>query len=188
MGEFAVSDRIGDELAIVGIGSCIALILVDDWTGAVGVSHVVLPSTTGTGEPPSKYAELAVPHLLGELLKVGARQARLGAILVGGAQMFETTGTMAVGNRNAEAVHSALDLVSVPVLAEEIGGSSGRTARAVVGEQVTVQSPGKPAQKLIALKAPKSAPLTPFAPLGSTTRSLTGKITSSKFGAFSVKQ
>lgn len=155
MGEFAFSSRTDDELAVVGLGSCIALVLIEAVSGTIGVAHVVLPTTSGDGTPPTKYGEQAVPYMVKELKKVLGASVKFGAVLIGGAQMFQTARTMDIGRRNAEAVRHALSDAQIPILAEDTGGTSGRTARAVVHGSVSVKSIGSPARELLSLEQSK---------------------------------
>jgi chemotaxis protein CheD len=141
MGELKVSAQAGDELAIVGLGSCIALALCDRGAGVAGLAHVVLPACpdAGTGvEAPGKYADTAVPELVAALVAAGARKRRLQAVLIGGARMFATG--LDIGARNTEAVTAALAEAGIPVIAVDTGGTRGRTARVGVGAFAEVSS------------------------------------------------
>ena len=152
MGELAVSRTPGDVLVSIGLGSCIGLCLVDRRRQAVGLAHVMLP-TGGPGEMPGKFAPSAVPALVDELEKLGAVPTSLEAILVGGAQMFSFgkagAGRLDVGARNHEATREALDLARIPVVADAVGGSTGRTVRVVVEDpRVVVKEAGQGEQEL----------------------------------------
>jgi len=142
MGELAVSARSGDELAAIGLGSCIGLALVDREAGVAGLAHVVLPDSLGKPGPPAKFADLAVPELIKQMEKAGAIQRRLQAILVGGGRMFAAGATMDVGARNHEAVREALAQARIPIRAEATGGNRGRTARVIVGGDISAQVAG----------------------------------------------
>lgn len=127
MGELAAVAG-DDVLTTVGLGSCIGLALVDRAGGIAGLAHVVLPAAPGAGPvaQPGKFADHAVPALLGEVLGLGARRFRLEAALVGGAQMF-SFGGLEIGARNEAGVRSALRDARIPVRAALTGGSTGRT-------------------------------------------------------------
>ena len=138
MAEIAASQHPGDVLVSLGLGSCVGVALMDDSRRAVGLAHVVLPSSSeasaNRGSAP-KFADTAIPLLIEEVSNLGAARRSLFAVLVGGAQMFSLGGgsNLDVGNRNAHAVREALRLAGVPVRAEVTGGSVGRTIRAHVG-------------------------------------------------------
>jgi chemotaxis protein CheD len=126
MGELAISKSGGDVLTSLGLGSCIGLAVVDRRAGAAGLAHIVLPSG---GEALPKFADTAVPALLDGLIGLGASRIFMQAYLVGGASMFAAVSTLDVGTRNADAVREQLAARRVPVVAEEVGGSKGRTIR-----------------------------------------------------------
>ena len=141
MGELKVAARQGEELAVVGLGSCIALTLLDAEATVAGLAHVVLATGPETGaDQPGKYADTAVPALVAAVIAAGARRRRLGAVLIGGARMFATG--LDIGARNAEAVSVALAGLGIPILATDVGGTKGRTARVMVGGEISSQTAG----------------------------------------------
>ena len=145
MGEYAVSRDAGVLLTALGLGSCIGLALVDRRTGVAGLAHVVLPTGTPAGDdPPVKYAPTAVPLLIREVVALGARRARLEAVLVG-ASMFATSPSagMEIGQRNEAAVRDELDRSRIPVVASATGGKRGRTVRVYLdGCRITAKVAG----------------------------------------------
>jgi chemotaxis protein CheD len=147
MGELAVSDEAGHTLISLGLGSCIGLALLDRRGGKAGLAHIVLPTSAGhvPGKTAYKFADHAIPALIGQLAEMGAPRVRLHAMLVGGASMFGApgSGTLEVGSRNAAAVRELLAAQRIPVVAEAVGGSRGRTIRVDVQTGgVTVREAG----------------------------------------------
>ena len=147
MGELAVSAEAGHTLISLGLGSCIGLALMDRRGGIAGLAHIVLPTSTGhvPGPAAHKFADHAVPALIDELAAVGTPRVRLQAMLVGGASMFGAPGssTLEVGSRNAIAVRELLVAQRIPILAEAVGGSRGRTIKVDVATgEVTVREAG----------------------------------------------
>jgi len=119
-------------LAALGLGSCVAIILHDRHARVAGLAHVVLPSASlsRTHDRPARFANTAVPLLLGDMKAEGADVARVVARLVGGASMFANllaAGTVAMGERNVLAVRAALRGAGLATVAEEVGGTSGRS-------------------------------------------------------------
>jgi len=142
MGEIEVSKRTGEELVARGLGSCIGLALIDRLSGVAGMAHIVLPESSGADTEPGKFADLAVPALIAQMLKAGAVTRRLEAVLAGGARMFEL-GEMDIGARNAAAVKAGLSRAGLRVRAAETGGNRGRTMRLTVGDfEITVKEAG----------------------------------------------
>jgi chemotaxis protein CheD len=142
MGEIAVSRKGEDELVALGLGSCIALALVDHTAGVVGLAHIVLPQAGDREASLGKYADSAVPELVSRMRSAGAVERRLEAVLAGGARMF-AVGDLDIGARNDAAVRAALADQQVPVRAAATGGTLGRTLRVDSGScRVTVREAG----------------------------------------------
>ena len=123
-----------DSITTLGLGSCVGVTLYDEKRRIGGMVHVMLPSTElarGENFNRSKFADSAIPDLLKKLVSLGADHRRLKAKLAGGAQMFSLGGTgeslLKIGARNVEACRKALTELSIPILAEDTGGSWGRT-------------------------------------------------------------
>ncbi len=132
LGEIKISGRQESILVCYGLGSCIGLILYDPLTRIGGMAHVVLPdSALGRGKDlAGKFADTAVPTLIEEVIRLGAVRARLLARIAGGARMLNVIGAgsrLDIGARNTEAVKAALDSVRLTLVAEDTGGSHGRT-------------------------------------------------------------
>lgn len=161
MGELAVSASPGEELVAIGLGSCIGLAIADREAGVAALAHVVLPESMGKTEPAAKFADLVVPHILTKLEQAGAVRRRLLAVMVGGARMFSVGDSLDIGTRNAEAVRAELRRAAIKIHTEEIGGSRGRTARVVVGQDISSQLAGGARTSLLSLgratgKAPRA--------------------------------
>lgn len=131
MGQVIFSSQGQTELRVLGLGSCIGLCLFDPVVKLAAVAHIVLPEAKSSGtSDPGKYADTAVPYLIGEMAKKGAVKHRLRAAIVGGAQLFVFAGagnSLNVGERNIAAVKRHLSDSKIRVLAEDVGGKAGRT-------------------------------------------------------------
>lgn len=131
-------DRGDVVLVTLGLGSCVAIMLHDPVTRLGGMAHVLLPSSSLARDTSNaaKFPETAVPLLVERLRTLGAEPGRLIAKLAGGASMFAalmTPGTVQMGERNVVASRNALRAAGIPVTAEAVGGTVGRTVRYVVG-------------------------------------------------------
>jgi chemotaxis protein CheD len=138
--ELKVSDN-SDILVCFGLGSCVSVAIYDPVRKAGGMAHVMLPESRGQAPVamPGKFANTAIPSLLGEMVILGAKKRRLLCKIVGGAQMFEIPGARIkqtgstfgphthIGKRNVEAVKNALNEVDIPLVGEDTGGRHGRT-------------------------------------------------------------
>ncbi|MFH0874668.1 MAG: chemotaxis protein CheD [archaeon] len=137
MGKFVIAHN-PDTLCVLGIGSCIAVVLYDLEQHIGGLAHVMLPDSKSMGRDTTKelnlnkFADVAIPNMLSEMQKKGCKKERIKAKIAGGAHMFKTiveTEILEIGKRNIEAVKSALDQFSIPLIGEDTGGSCGRTVR-----------------------------------------------------------
>lgn len=129
--DWAVRAASDDVIVTVGLGSCVAIILHDAGSGVGAMAHVLLPSRTLTrrDDNPAKSPETAVPLLLEEMGRLGARSG-VQARLVGGASMFAAllpSGGLNVGERNIDASRAALEAAGIPIVGEDVGGDYGRS-------------------------------------------------------------
>ncbi|HII80925.1 MAG TPA: chemotaxis protein CheD [Methanosarcina sp.] len=113
-------------LEVMGLGSCIGVILSDVSTGICGIAHVLLPGASNKGE--TKYAETAIEKMFEDMIKMGARKSRITAKFAGGAQVFKhmNLDILKIGDRNAISVEETLIRKNIPILAKDIGGDVGR--------------------------------------------------------------
>lgn len=150
MGEMIVSANPNDELVALGLGSCIGLAIVDRSAGVAGLAHIVLPESGDTLNQLGKFADTAVPELIGRMRRAGAVDRHFDTVIVGGARMFEMSGGLDIGARNEAAVRAALSTARVPVRAAQTGGNQGRTVKIAVGQGlVTVRVAGQTAVTLL---------------------------------------
>lgn len=116
----------------IGLGSCVGVVLYDDMKKIAGLLHVMLPSSEmakSTHLNKAKFADTGVPALINLLKAEGARTAALKAKMAGGAQMFQLGSheSFRIGKRNVEAVKEELKRFRIPLIAEDTGGTNGRT-------------------------------------------------------------
>ncbi|WP_336786006.1 chemotaxis protein CheD [Paenibacillus sp. MMO-177] len=123
----------GAHLRTTGLGSCVGLTLYDPVARIAGMAHVMLPSSDIARESTmniAKYADTAIPELIGQMKAEGAVVGRLAAKMAGGAQMFAFSGqsdSMRIGPRNVESCLEILANYSIPVVGQDTGGNYGRT-------------------------------------------------------------
>ena len=115
-----------------GLGSCVGVVLYDEKKKIAGLLHVMLPdSSLGKSDKinMAKFADTGIYALMEALKAEGVRPMALKAKIAGGAQMFQfgSSDTIRIGPRNVEAVKKELSRLSIPIVAEDTGGSSGRT-------------------------------------------------------------
>lgn len=132
LGEICVSKDPSVVLVCYGLGSCIGLCVYDPASKIAGMAHIVLPESYGSnmGRTPTKYADIAVPLLLEEMVKSGAMKTRLVVKLVGGAQMLQALvfdDASDMGTRNLEVVIRVLGSEGIRPAATDTGGNQGRS-------------------------------------------------------------
>jgi len=150
MGEMKIAEH-PNSLAAYGVGSCVIIFMYDSKTKRGGGVHAVLPDSHGLDYEkinPNKFCDTAIPLLFDTLSKKKIYKSSVWAKIIGGAEMFPPTEdfSSSVGKYNAEAAKEALKKLGIPLIAEDIGGSRGRTVEldldtgiaiiSVIGEEV----------------------------------------------------
>ena len=121
------------KLITLGLGSCIGLVIFDPTAKIAGMAHIMLPDSHGSKgkEKVGKFADIAVPAVVDEMIKKGATKSRMKAKMAGGAQMFALPGTptdfLAVGSRNIKETTAMLAKLGIPLVASDTGGNKGRS-------------------------------------------------------------
>lgn len=118
-------------LITIGLGSCVAIALHDAAHRVAGLAHVLLPDPSIARDPSNaaRFASTAVPLLVQEMRAAGGRGAIIGK-LAGGAALFGNllgSGGAQMGARNVAAARAALEKAGIRLVAEETGGTSGRS-------------------------------------------------------------
>jgi chemotaxis protein CheD len=150
IGELGSSRTPGDEVKTLGLGSCVAVIVLDPQTHAVGMVHVALPDS-GMSTPdvvkaqPGRFADTAVQALLADMKKLGATQVPGMIIkLVGGASVMDAHNTFNIGKRNILALKKSLWNLGLGARAEDVGKNISRSVSVSVDTgRVIVRSPGR---------------------------------------------
>jgi len=120
-----------DTLTTLGLGSCVGITLFDRAKHIGGMAHCMLPTYKGfEGQNIAKFVDSAVIELINQLVRIGASRNALVAKIAGGAHMFgrsQNSDMLKIGERNAAAGLAILRQLSIPVQANDTGGSHGRT-------------------------------------------------------------
>lgn len=139
-GEFAVSDKIGDQINTI-LGSCVATCLWDDVAGVGGMNHILV-AKTNVGGILSDFAGVnAMELLINGLVRRGAERDRLKAKVFGGAKMVE--GLSDIGGNNGTFVLEFLQREGIECLGHSLGGTAARHIKFYAAE-------GRVMQKLVA--------------------------------------
>jgi chemotaxis protein CheD len=133
------------------LGSCVGIVLYDRAAKLGGLAHIVLPSARGAADHPGKYADTAIPALIADFDRrlCDKGRPRLTAKLVGGANMFPLDATVRensalnIGQKNQEAIEQILARFAIPILARDLGGTTGRRLTLDTNSGiVTIRIPG----------------------------------------------
>jgi len=118
-------------LVSYGLGSCLAIALHAPRLQFGALAHTLLPTARPGGqERQTKYVDSTIRLMVADLAQKGAAPADLVAKLAGGANMFSAAGLspdQGIGQRNIQSARQTLAELGIPVVAEDVGGSSGRT-------------------------------------------------------------
>jgi len=119
-------------LTTLGLGSCVGIALYDPVRKVVGMAHIMLPSSqqARNNSNIAKFADTAISKLVEDMTNIGASRSQIVAKLAGGAQMFsfnDSSEMLRIGARNVSASKEMLQLLRIPIIAEDTGGNYGRT-------------------------------------------------------------
>lgn len=118
------------KLVSIGLGSCVGVALFDSNSKVGALAHIMLPSSRGLNpiDNRAKYVDTAIPLAIEKMRKFGASKARTIAKIAGGAKMFSfTSKDDYIGRKNVLAVRNILKKENIKIVAEDTGGSVGRT-------------------------------------------------------------
>lgn len=119
-------------ITTLGLGSCVGIALYDPIWKVTGLAHIMLPSSQQARNKSNiaKFADTAIAKLVDDMVKLGALKYHIVAKIAGGAQMFSFTDAseiMRIGMRNVAATKEVLNILGIPITAEDTGGTYGRT-------------------------------------------------------------
>jgi chemotaxis protein CheD len=147
IGEYAVTNKKGESIKAMALGSCVAVIFIAPKFNAVGMAHVALPdSSIGSDRAkklPAYFADSAIPILMKEFNKLGVkRSADLVIKMVGGAAIMDPNGTFNIGKRNVLAIRKILWKLRLGARKEDVGDNFSRTVSVAVDTgKVLINSP-----------------------------------------------
>ena len=120
-------------LMCIGLGSCVGIAIYDLRAGIAGLAHAMLPRFDDGKDKQNaaKYADSVIYVMVDELIERGATKANLKAKIAGGAQMFQflSSDTLNIGLRNSDVAKETLKKEHIQLVAEDVGGTKGRTVR-----------------------------------------------------------
>ena len=149
LGELHASKTPGTIIKTMALGSCVGVIAVAPKYRAVGLLHIVLPSSKIDLERatvlPGYFADTGIMALLEEFKKLGVRSnGELIIKLAGGASVMEANKIFDIGKRNLLATRKTLWKNHMAAIAEDVAGNYSRTVWVEVDTgRVFIESPGR---------------------------------------------
>lgn len=150
VGDMGATNTPGEAIRTIGLGSCVAVIIMDPKTRCIAMDHVALPESTTSPEralvKPGHFADTGIPALLKLMAQKGSSENGAGKIvkLVGGASVMDPNNTFNIGKRNILAIKKILWQLGMGAIAEDIGGQISRTVEVDVNTgRVIIQSPAR---------------------------------------------
>jgi chemotaxis protein CheD len=110
------------------VGSSVVLCLWDSASQIGGANHFMLPEGPEDSENATRYANVANPALLQQMLSLGADANNLVARIFGGSLSTIRFGNEGerLGDRNVQAVTHFLNMNGIRLVQSEVGGTHGR--------------------------------------------------------------
>lgn len=130
MSDIIITSR-GSVLKVIGLGSCVALVVYDIKSNYSALAHIMLPSAENmpNAVSPGRYADTALAYIMGKFSSKGILHKNIRAKMAGGSCMFKKIQKekLNIGKKNILCIRGLLKHYQVPLLKEDTGGSYGRT-------------------------------------------------------------
>jgi chemotaxis protein CheD len=121
-----------DRLITRGLGSCLGITIFDPVKKIGAMVHPMLPDMERSKikSNPSRFVNSGITGAMQELEKKGCFRGRMEIKIFGGAHMFSfinADSALNVGQKNIEMAHAIFAGLNLKIIAEEVGGTFGRT-------------------------------------------------------------
>lgn len=132
IGEIGLIRKKGS-LRILGLGSCVGLLVYDEKNLMAGMAHILLPGPRLKGDEnrdlKAKYGDEAILELIKIFEKEKSNLKDLMIGIVGGATIFSTNddNILQIGKRNVDGIKKEISKYGLKLVWEETGGASGRS-------------------------------------------------------------
>lgn len=121
------------KMMTMALGSCLGIVLFDASARVGALAHAMHPrrERVKNNANKAKFVDTVIPLLIDRMVRWGARRDRIVAKIFGGARMFDSftgcRGVLQIGDENVAAAREELNGRGIPIVAECVGGSNGRT-------------------------------------------------------------
>lgn len=152
VGDMAATNKRGAVLKTLGLGSCVAVVMLHAGTRTIGLVHIALPDSSldrqKAQNKPGYFADTAVPALI-ELMKINGCSRELIVKLAGGAHVLDPHDRFNIGKRNVLSIKHSLWSFGLGARAEDVGGHIGRNVEVDTGSgAVIITSAGRGSWKV----------------------------------------
>jgi chemotaxis protein CheD len=125
VGQIYVTDK-PTEISTV-LGSCVSVCLHDKFRAVGAMNHYLLPLWNGNGLQTPKFGNISIPKMIDSMVKLGCFRQNIEAKIFGGAGInIVAASELMVGKRNIMTAEEILDEYGIPIVARDVGGTSGR--------------------------------------------------------------
>lgn len=120
------------KLVTRGLGSCLGITIYDPFKKIGAMTHTMLPDIdkARVKSNPARFVNSAIKKMVEGLEKMGGSRTHLIAKIFGGAHMFSfinSDSALNVGQKNIEMAEDTFRELGIKVMAQEVGGTFGRT-------------------------------------------------------------
>ncbi len=120
------------KITTLGLGSCLGVVLYDKTMRMCGMAHVMLPDSQKITKNSNrkKFVDTCLQDMYTELIAHNVNSKCLIAKIAGGAKMFSYASEnefLNIGTQNIIAVRKKLAEWNIPIVAEDVGKTYGRT-------------------------------------------------------------
>ena len=116
----------------MALGSCLGIVLFDPISCVGALAHAMHPrrELVRNRANSSKFVDTVVELMISRMVRMGADKENIVAKIFGGARMFDSIsgakGVLQIGSENVKSAREALASYSIPIVAEDVGGTRGR--------------------------------------------------------------
>ena len=138
IGDMACSKDPSRSIKTMALGSCVAVVILDQRTKTAGMIHIALPDSTINAEraaiQPGYFADTGIAKLIANMDAMVCDPTHKSFVvkMAGGANVVDITQTFNIGKRNILAVKKILWQLGLGSIAEDVGGEVSRTVEVFV--------------------------------------------------------
>lgn len=130
VGDMAATNIPGEVIKTLGLGSCVAVVMLHPGTRTVGMVHVALPESSidaaRAQAKPGYFADTGIPALIQQMNTNGTCRELI-VKLAGGANVLDPNDRFNIGKRNILMIKKMLWSYGLGPRSEDVGGHISRS-------------------------------------------------------------